>query len=49
MAPNSEDRLIVIIEQGVRAIAAFDALNGTINSRAKLEYFLTASQALIEK
>jgi hypothetical protein len=39
MAPNSENRLIVIIKQGVIAIAAFDALNRTINSRAKLEYF----------
>jgi hypothetical protein len=38
-----------MIEQGVIAIAAFDALNRIINSRAKLEYFLTASQALVEK
>jgi hypothetical protein len=34
MAPNSRDRLIIIIEQGVIAIAAFDALNKTINSIA---------------
>ena len=37
--PEIEHRFIVIIEQGVIAIAAFDALNGTINSRAKLVYF----------
>jgi hypothetical protein len=30
------DRLIVIIEQGVIAIAAFDALNKTIDSIAKM-------------
>jgi hypothetical protein len=28
-----------MIEQGVIAIAAFDALNRTIDSRAKLQYF----------
>jgi hypothetical protein len=28
-----------MIEQGVRAIVAFNTLNGRINSRAKLEYF----------
>jgi hypothetical protein len=42
-APKSMDRLIVMIEQGVITIEAFDALNGAINRRAKLEYFLTAS------
>jgi hypothetical protein len=36
MAPNSEDRLMVMIAQGVIAIAAFDALNRIIDSRAKL-------------
>jgi len=36
MAPNSGDRLIVIIEQGVIAAAAFDALNRTTDSIAKL-------------
>ena len=36
MAPNSGDRLIVIIEQGVIATAAFDVLNRTIDSIAKL-------------
>jgi hypothetical protein len=36
MAPNCGKRLIVMIKQGVIAIAAFDALNGTIDSRAKL-------------
>jgi hypothetical protein len=36
MAPNSEDRLIFVIEQGVIAVAAFDALNRTINNGAKL-------------
>jgi len=39
VAPKLGDRPIVMIEQGVIAIAAFDALNGTINNRAKLEYF----------
>jgi hypothetical protein len=39
MAPNSRDRLIVIIEQGVIAIAAFNALNRTIDSIVKLQYF----------
>jgi hypothetical protein len=33
------DGLIVIIEQGVIAIAAFDVLNRTIDSIAKLQYF----------
>jgi hypothetical protein len=36
MAPKLGDRLIVIIEQGVIAIAAFDALNRTINSIVKV-------------
>jgi hypothetical protein len=36
MAPNYKDRLIVVIRQGVIAIAAFDALNKTIDSIAKL-------------
>ena len=31
------DRLMVMIEQGVIAIAAFDALNKTIDSIAKLQ------------
>jgi hypothetical protein len=39
MAPNSMDRSMVMIEQGVIAIAAFDALNKTIDSIAKLQYF----------
>jgi hypothetical protein len=39
MAPNFGDRSIVIIEQGIIAIEAFDALNRTINSIAKLQYF----------
>jgi hypothetical protein len=38
-APDSGNRSIVIIEQGVTAIVAFDALNRMINSIAKLEYF----------
>jgi hypothetical protein len=33
------DRSIVMIEQGVIAIVAFDALNKTIDSIAKLQYF----------
>jgi hypothetical protein len=33
------DRSIIMIEQGVIAIAAFDALNKTIDSIAKLQYF----------
>jgi hypothetical protein len=33
------DRSMVMIEQGVIAIAAFDALNKTIDSIAKLQYF----------
>jgi len=39
MAPNFGNRLIVMIEQGVIATAAFDALNRTIDSIAKLQYF----------
>jgi hypothetical protein len=39
MAPNSRDRSIVIIEQGVITIAAFNALNRTIDSIAKLQHF----------
>jgi hypothetical protein len=39
VAPKLGDRPIVIIEQGVIATAAFNALNRTINSIAKLEYF----------
>jgi hypothetical protein len=39
MAPNFGDRSIVMIEQGVIATAAFDALNKTIDSIAKLQYF----------
>jgi hypothetical protein len=34
--PKLEDRPIVMIEQGIIAIAAFDALNGMIDSIAKL-------------
>jgi hypothetical protein len=37
-APNSRDRLIVIIKQRAIAITAFDALNKMINSIAKLQY-----------
>jgi len=36
MVPNSGDRSIVIIEQGVIALATFDTLNTMINSIAKL-------------
>jgi hypothetical protein len=36
MAPKLGDRLIVIIEQGVIAIAAFYAFSRTIDSIAKL-------------
>jgi len=36
MVPKSRDRLIVVIKQGVIAIAAFDAPNRTIDSIAKL-------------
>jgi hypothetical protein len=36
VAPKLGDRLIVIIEQGVIAIIAFDALNRTIDSIAKV-------------
>jgi len=36
MAPKSGNRLIVVIEHGVIAIVAFDALNRTIDSIAKL-------------
>lgn len=39
MAPNFRDRSIVIIEQGVIAIAAFNAFNKTIDSIANLWYF----------
>src|SRR4051794_11097665 len=37
--PNSRDRSIVIIEQGVITLATFDALNTIINNIAKLQYF----------
>jgi hypothetical protein len=37
MAPNFGDRSIVMIEQGVIATAAFDAINRTIDSIAKLQ------------
>ncbi len=36
MVPDSGDRLIFIIEQGVISIVAFIALNRTIESIAKL-------------
>jgi hypothetical protein len=49
MAPNFGDRSIVMIEQGVIATAAFDAINRTIDSIAKCSIFLTASRALVEK
>ena len=39
MAPKLRDRPIVMIEQGVIAIAAFNALNRTIDSIAKLQHF----------
>lgn len=39
MAPSSENKTIVIIEQRVRALSAFDAFNKLIDSIAKLEYF----------
>ena len=35
-APNFRDRSIVMVEQGVIAVAALDAVNGTIDSIAKL-------------
>jgi hypothetical protein len=37
--PELWGRSIVIIEQGAIARVAFDAINGTINSIAKLQYF----------
>ena len=36
MAPNSENRLIVMIKQEVIAIVTLDALNKTIDSITKL-------------
>jgi hypothetical protein len=36
MAPKSGNRLIVVVEHGVIVIIAFDALNKTIDSIAKL-------------
>jgi hypothetical protein len=39
MAPNFGDKSIIMIEQRVIVIAAFDALNKTIDSIAKLQYF----------
>jgi hypothetical protein len=36
MAPNFKDRSIVMIEWGVITSAAFDAINRTIDSIAKL-------------
>ena len=32
MAPNSRDRSIVIMEKGIIAVIAFNALNGAIDS-----------------
>ena len=40
MAPNSRDRLIFILERGVTAKAAFNALYRMIDSTTKLQYFL---------
>ena len=39
MAPNSGDGSIDMIEQGLIATAAFNALNRTTDSIAKLQYF----------
>ena len=38
VAPKLGDRPMVIIKQGLIYIAAFDALNRTIDSIAKLQY-----------
>jgi hypothetical protein len=38
-----------MIEQGIMAAAAFGAVNWTIDSTAKLKYFLTASRARVKK
>jgi hypothetical protein len=39
MAPNFEDKLIVIISQGVIVIEAFNTVNQTIDNIIKLQYF----------
>lgn len=39
MAPNFGDRPIVMIGQGVIAMAAFDTINKKTDSRAKQQYF----------
>ena len=39
MTPNSGDRSIVMIEQGVIVIAGFDVFNRMIDSIAKMHYF----------
>jgi hypothetical protein len=49
VVPKFGDRPIVMIEQGVIAKAAFDAIDGTIDSMTKPRYFLTANRILIEK
>ena len=47
MAPNSRNRPIVVTEQGGTAKAAFDATDGTIDSRAKTAViFLLESESL---
>jgi hypothetical protein len=47
--PEFQGQSKALIEQEVIAIAAFNALNRTIDNIAKLQYFLTTSQGLIEK
>jgi len=50
MTPNSGDRSIVMIEQGVIATAAFDVFNRMIDNITKLQYFFfIASRAFVEK
>ena len=40
---------MVVIKQGVIAIATFNTLNRTIDGIAELQLFLTASRVFIEK
>jgi hypothetical protein len=49
VAPKFRDRLIVIIEQGEIAEAAFDAVDGTIDSITKTTVFLTTNRVLVEE
>lgn len=49
MALKLGEQLIAMIEQGGTAGAAFNAVDGTIDSMTKTVYFLTANRVLIQE